>query len=264
MKIYFSILLSFVLSMGAYAQNPHSLNPIDDYEIMFQTSLWFRVDMRQKINAPFFAKNREFSRLLINAVKSDKIIPYTNDSLTSRMDKAKFLKNITFLENEEEQEEDFFTDQDDFENSELSDDAQDYIEYTPQQLYIFEIKENLVFDKRRSRIYHDILAVTLVIPADQTPTGVEKEIGTFSLKELVENVFKNNDQAVWYNHQNPAAHHNLTDAFALRLFGGQLVKTQNARNLRFEEIYDNPRRALIASEQALYKLIEYEALLWEY
>ena len=57
---------------------------------------------------------------------------------------------------------------------------------------------------------------------------------------------------------------NLTDAFALRLFGGQLVKTQNARNLRFEEIYNNPRRALIASEQALYKLIEYEALLWEY
>ena len=145
MKIYSSILLIVIFSVGAYAQNPHSLNPIDEYEIMFQTSLWFRVDMRQKINAPFFAKNHEFSRLLINAVKSDKIRPYNNDSLTSRMDKAKFLKNITFLENSEEQDEDFFTDQDDFGNVELIDDSQDHIEYTPQQLYIFEIKENFGF-----------------------------------------------------------------------------------------------------------------------
>ena len=254
-----TFLLICLIWANIAAQNPHSLNPIPDYEVMYKNALWFRVDMRQKINAPFFANGHEFWRVIIDAVRTGKILPYKNDSLTERLDKEVFLKNIQMPLVQDEDE--FIDNQWDEDEAEEPDEP---VEYTPKQMYLFEMKEDIVFDKRRSRLYHDILAVTLVLPAELNPKGVEQDLGTFSYKELVEQVFRHNSDAVWYNHQNPAQHHNLEDAFTLRLFGGRLVKVQNSNNSRFDEIYRNPRKALIASEKALHKLIEFEALLWEY
>lgn len=253
--------------------NHWSVNPIRKDDIMFKKSLWFRVDLREKQNVPMFSDNNEITGLLIRAVKAGVVRPFRNDSLHTRLPLEDFYENLKMpgLEEEEDPE---FADTDEWDkNDEVWKDgdkskakASGNIgtdEFLPKQLYVIELKEDLIFDRRRSRMYHDITAISIIIPGDQNPTGVDKVLATFSYKELVEDVFTNNPDAIWYNTSNSAEHRNLADAFSLRLFHGTLVKYENPKNNMIVDMYTGGKAALQASEQAVYKLMEYEANLWE-
>ena len=63
-------------------------------ECSLKEFLWYRVDLKEKQNRPFFAREREISRLIIQAVKSDLLIPYVNDSVNTPMTKNEFIENI--------------------------------------------------------------------------------------------------------------------------------------------------------------------------
>lgn len=269
-------------SLTAFAQetarneqmyNPHSVRPVRQDQIMFKKSLWLRLDLRQKVNTGMYADGNEITRLLIDAVKSDVIKPYRNDSLATRMSKEEFLDRLSVPVVEED---DAFAAQQDFDQTEedawgdaLGEDQEDFeevgpIEYLPRQLYIVEIKEDLIFDKHESRMKHDIQAVTIIIPAEQTRKGLDVVLGSFSYKELVDKVFTDNPQAIWYNSQNQAKHLNLAHAFDSRLFHGQLVKYENPKNNMIVDLYEGGKRALAESQRIVHSLVEYEALLWEY
>ena len=45
--------------------NFNSVRPIRRADIMFKKSIWFRVDLREKQNAPFFSTNNEITRVII-------------------------------------------------------------------------------------------------------------------------------------------------------------------------------------------------------
>ncbi len=282
------ILSIALLSVGAtWAQdtrdnvNPHSVRPVQKEDIMFKKSLWFQMDLRTKQNAPLYVPNNELPKLLIDAVKNKKIVPYANDSLATRLTYAQFLERIRIPQSQREDDMFASTAEDDgWGNSEEGKKAaeqrrnalKDQEEYFPHQMFRVEIKEDLIFDRRRSRMLHDIQSITIVIPSEITPTGLDIPLCSFSYKELYDKVFHvekdgrkvDNPETVWFNPQNSAAHLNLGDAFDLRLFEARLVKYENPKNSMIVEMYDNNKRALIHSEQALYQLMEYEALLWSY
>lgn len=274
-KIIFIILSVLMVASGLIAQekadesyNEWSTNPIRKDDQMFKKALWFRLDLRQKMNVGFFSDNNEITRLLIDAVKAGKIRPFKNDSLTSRLSYSDFLENVQLptAEDEDALAKGETWDNDDVWTEEEGSKTKAAIapaEYLPKQLYLLEIKEDLIFDNRRSRMYHDILAITIVVPAEQTPTGIERVVASFSYKELAQDLFANNPEAIWYNYQNSAQHHNLTDAFTLRLFDGMLVKYENPKNNTLVDMYQGGRKAVMMSQQILYQLMEYEATLWE-
>ena len=136
--------------------------------------------------------------------------------------------------------------------------------YDASQLSIIRLKEDMIFDKIRSRLYYEIQSIELLIPADQTATGLEKTVGVFRYKDL-EQLFRSEpDRAIWYNRQNTAKHLNMADAFILRLFHARIVKVSNPRNDWIQDIYVDPKAALIESQQVEDQLIEYEHNLWEY
>ncbi|WP_020533568.1 gliding motility protein GldN [Flexithrix dorotheae] len=243
--------------------NPNSIRPVRKDDIMFKKSLWYRLDLRTKINYPMFSENNEISRLLIDAVKNDIVKPFKNDSLQTRMDKRDFLERLRIPQYEPEEEIVGF-DNDDAWGEPVQEVELGPEEYLPRQLYVIELKKDIVFDKKESRMKDDIQAITIIIPAEQTPTGLDKVLASFSYKELVEHVFRNNPNALWFNPQNSAAHLNLEDAFTLRLPHGQLVKYENPKNSMIVDLYGGGKRALIESEKAIMQLMEYEALLWEY
>ena len=49
--------------------NPNSLNPIPVYEQHYKVRVWRNIDLREKQNKGFFAKNGEISKLIVDAVK---------------------------------------------------------------------------------------------------------------------------------------------------------------------------------------------------
>lgn len=254
--------------------NENSVRPVRKDDIMFKKTLWFRVDMRQKANAPFFATDKEISSLLIEAVKAGIITPYANDNLDKELSQADFLERLKVptmndLDQLGGEDEGSWDNDDDWGDAggeaaapEVAGDKA--IEFFPKQLYVMEIKEDYLFDRRESRAKHDVQVLTIIIPADQNPLGLDKELASFSYKELVDKLFKNNPDAIWYNPQNSAASLNLSEAFDLRLYSGMLVKYEHPKNSSIVELYGGGKRALQASQEAVYKLLEYEALLWEY
>ena len=49
--------------------NPNSINPIALYEQHYKVRVWRTVDLMEKQNKGFFAKNGELSKLLIDALE---------------------------------------------------------------------------------------------------------------------------------------------------------------------------------------------------
>jgi len=137
-------------------------------------------------------------------------------------------------------------------------------EYFPNQLSLLEIKEDWIFDKKRSRLYYDIQTITIVLPADQTELGIEKPVASFKYKD-VERLFRSDPKRyIWFNDKNNAQHKNLADAFDNRLFWGRIVKYSNAENKAFLDIYRGEKEGLIKSLQFEQELMELEHGLWEY
>lgn len=137
-------------------------------------------------------------------------------------------------------------------------------EYFPNQISIMELREDWVFDKKRSRLYMDIQTITLYLPADQNDAGIEKPIASFKYKD-VERLFRSDpERYIWYNTHNIAQHKNLADALDNRLFSGRVTKYSNPGDKSFLDLYKGEKEGLIKSLQFEQQLMEQEHGLWEY
>lgn len=279
--------IALIISQFAVAQeksnnylNPLSLRPIHEENVMYKTTLWRRIDLKEKQNQPLFSKGSEITRHLIDAVKAGLIEAYDNDSLTTRLTLDQFMERLMLQGeggglSEEEKAAGFSTGGDDGWGGDSGGakpaagtataavDPGAGVEIFPTQLTTLELKEDWIFDKQRSRQYFDILTMRLIIPADQTTLGFDRPICTFKYKEL-ERYFRSNPKCIWYNAANVAQHKNLADAFELRLFHGKIIKKSNALDNFLDDIYKSPREGLLKSEQLEHELMEFEHNLWEY
>ncbi len=263
---------------GNYADdgyNHNSVRPVHESHIMYQKSLWHRVSLKEKQNRPFFATENEITGLIIDAVKLGIIRPYQNDSLRTRMSQEDFLSNI-LIPNQDvqyndieqtifEQEQNWSNQWDN--NEDWTTEGEEKIsnqEFYANQFYTLEIKTNIFFDKTRSRMINDIQTISIILPAEMNPaTGLEKTIATFSYKELVQNLFRDNNSAIYYNEKNNQAHRNLEEAFDLMLANGNLIKYANEQDEHIVDMYDEQREALLAAQNYQANMIEYESNLWE-
>jgi gliding motility associated protien GldN len=251
----------------AFGYNSQSVRPIHQNDQLSRKALWYRIDLKEKQNKNLHARGSELTAILIEAVKIGVIRPFTSDSLVNRMTYEQFLENITIAGQAPEDDiwntdDDIWTTDEDQTNNSTTQTIVSN-EYFARDFTILELKEDLIFDKKRSRLYHDLQAITIYLPADKNPTGIEKPIASFSYRELVENVFRDNPKAIWYNNQNPKEHRNLEEAFELRLFTAHLTKYANSDGNYIEDIYGSGKSALVASQQIQHAMLEDESHLWE-
>ncbi|MBC5993894.1 type IX secretion system ring subunit PorN/GldN [Pontibacter cellulosilyticus] len=273
-----------LLSVGAMAQqvsttassNP-SARPIPEHDVLFKKTVWRKIDLREKQNKPMFSENREITKIIIDAVKSGELVAYRSDSVSTPITREEFIQNMTPRESGEQLSDAEIAagfgkqeaEDDDWGNALGKDAAQTSTapvsnEYFPKQLYLLELKENVVFDKKRSRMYHDIQTISLKVPATLNPLGFEQNVASFKMSDLVR-IFRNNpEMAIWYNAQNDAQHKNLADAFDLWLFSSYITKISNPGNRDLASIYGAGEKGLLAAQDAAEALIEYEYSLWSY
>ncbi|TGD78383.1 gliding motility protein GldN [Hymenobacter wooponensis] len=286
------------------ASSNGSYRPIPNSDIMFRKTIWRAIDLREKQNKPMFSEGREISKVILDAVKRGELQAYRNDSLTSTFSSKEVTSNVSYAEanaglSDEERAAGFTEDTgaDDWgpkpaatkrpklgANGKPLKDSKGRIiyetvaaapakpaaapsyEYRPKDIYQMELKEDMIFDKKRSRMYHDIKCITLLVPStlSSNVSGIEKPIGTFKYSDLVKVFRANPDKAIWFNPQNDAQHKNLADAFELWLFNSYIVKVSNPNDARLSDIYGGEREGILASQQAAADLIEYEYNLWSF
>ena len=56
------------------------------------------MDLKEKINQPFFSRNNEITKFLIDGVKSGVLTAYTNDSVSTVLTSEGFAKNMLMEE----------------------------------------------------------------------------------------------------------------------------------------------------------------------
>jgi len=265
--------------------NPNSVYPVHEDDIMYKKRVWRRMDLREKQNKPFFASNNEITKHIVNAAKAGIIPIYQGDSMVNRLTKEEFLER---LENPALQDmnmggaDDGWGDSggDDWgsddgwgdtaadepaeeESSESSSEVS--TQFLVREMSTLEIVEDMIFDKQRSVLIWDIQAIKIIIPAENFTSGVERTVGVFKYKDLL-NLFRSNpEKMIWFNPQNSAEHKNLADAFALRLFDARIVKVANPDDNMIIDIYnETPREGIMASQWLEYQLMEKEHELWSY
>lgn len=273
--------------------NPNSLDPIAKYEQHYKLRVWRTIDLLEKQNKGFFSSNGEITKLIVDAVKSGEITDiYMSDSLTTKISKEEFLGRLVAaqaaLYDQWDPNRDWYTDEitsyngrnyqalrdNRGANPETSADdwaatsAGKAVEYLPRDMNILRLMEDVIFDRRRSRLYYDVQAVQIIVPGSKTTTSVDEYLGWFKYKDL-EKVFRNHPQkAVWFNRLNTAQNKNFADAILLRLFHGGIWKIENPDD---ETIFDTYRangrpyrEAVWATEWAEMMLMEKEHNLWEF
>jgi Gliding motility associated protein GldN len=268
------------------ASSNGSYRPIPNSDIMFRKTIWRAIDLREKQNKPMFAEGKEISRVIIDAVKRGELQAYKNDSLTSTLSSKEVIGNMSYAEasaglSDEEKAAGFTEDTGDgwgapapkkgakgktVAKAPAKPAAPPSYEYRAKDIYQMELKEDMIFDKKRSRMYHDIKSLTLLVPSTlgSNTSGIEKPIGTFKYSDLVRVFRANPDKAIWFNPQNDAQHKNLADAFELWLFNSYIVKVSNPSDSRLDEVYGGQQQGILASQQAAADLIEYEYNLWSF
>lgn len=252
--------------------NENSVRPIPHYEQLYKQRIWTRVDLKQKQNKGFFHKNREFTRILIDAVRNDEIQTIYDaepglGELDSVMTKEKFEKRLLKTQADEgppEPEPLYDPEWPYLEGETMEFNGQNYISltddnlgneptpgdglweiyggaqaeaYLESEITLIEIMEDVIFDKRRAREYRDIQSIKLIVPGINTPDGSNYYIATFAFKDLEKFFREHPEKAIWYNQYNSAENRNMADAFLLRLFHGQLYKVDNPDDLVVMDIY---------------------------
>lgn len=273
--------------------NPNSLNPIPKYEQHYKRRVWRTIDLNEKQNKGFFSNNGEITKLIVNAVKSGEITDiYASDSLTTKISKEQFLSRLVQSQgavyDQWDPTRNWYTDEiasyngknyrvlvdNTGKNPETSPDEWALtsegkaVDYLPRDMNILRLVEDVIFDKRRSVLKYDVLAIQIIVPGSKTSTQVDEELGWFKYKDL-ERVFRNHpEKAVWFNRQNTAQNKNFADAFLLRLFHGSIRKIENPDDETIFEIYTGNGRsyqeAVWATEWAELELMEKEHNLWEF
>lgn len=256
-----------------------STRPIPAAEQTWRKAVWRTLDLREKANKPLFAQGHWVTNVIIAAVKRGELVPYRTDSCTRALPLSEFrgrllLPGADSALSAAERAGGF--DHTDIEGTPESDWTTDPAtptagsaraasapaELLPRQLYQLEVKEQLIFDKRHSRMRHVIEALTITIPATETAKGYDLPLASFRYADLVRVFRAHPDEAIWFNPRNSAQHHNLADAFDLWLFHGRITKIENPDDKEFAALSGGERAALFAGQQAAADLIEFEDQLW--
>jgi gliding motility associated protien GldN len=284
-KLGYVIVFGLSLSFG-YAQEelaPLVKPEVDETQVMFRKTVWRRMDMKEKQNRPFFSLNGEVSRLLIQAVDEGLLTPYRSDSCINFMPDIIFVSNIS-VEREENPFVgggfnsggfDSFGDDSSADEASESQGEEARQESIPEDLFsVLYLKEDVIFDRNRSRMYNYIRSMSLALPRNAgslyNPAGFEKKVAHFRYDDVVA-LFRGPyaDKAKYYNNLNPAQSMNMSDAFELRLFNAPIVKVSNAQDLDIRQIYademaKDPLNVIVIQQKYEYDLMEYESELWEY
>lgn len=274
------------------AVNPNSLFNIPVYEQVYKVRVWREMFLNEKQNKGFFARGNEMSRIILQGIRSGEIAKvYENDSLSEYSVKTKeeFFQSFQLRPKVEypawDQNSNYIvTDRVTYngvdyectlDNAGQLPDApppNDYwqvtkagqaVEFQPTDMFKVEIMEDMIFDKRRSRLYYDIQALQ-IYGWDDTGQAF-RPLGWVKYKD-VEKVFRAHpEKAIWFNRQNTAQNRNLADAFLLRLFHASIKKVQNPDDLDLSFIYSQDyRTSVMAREWEEMRLMEKEHNLWEY
>jgi len=243
-------------------KKPIPYYPVREADVIWKKRIWRLMDLRQKINHPFYYPEtpqkgwKNFMTVIMDAIREGTITAY---------DPAKddqFLVPLTFQEIEKK-----FT---------RTDTVPIVDPNNPQRILRYEvvteefdasevmrikIKEDWFFDKQRSVMDVRILGICPVrnlYDDDGNYFGLEEMFWIYFPEARP--VFA---QAIVFNRKNSAEERTYDELFWKRMFGSYIYKEENVYNREITD-YASGMDALLEAERIKEELFEFEHDLWEF
>lgn len=294
-----SLFILFVVGYSSvFAQqdtiiNPNSIERIPYYEQLYRFRVWRIVDLKEKQNAGFKSVKSDIAEFLVNNIQSG-TLPIYNETVETPSDpKVALVMNTAIEEPAYDRNKSYFASEPASFNGKnylssrndnkgnLPTDNQ-WWDLSPDQTSFFSktditaitIIEDVIFDKRRSRLYYDIQAIGILAQksgsTDINPIAfiLYKDFHDLVEKAAHSKDVKERDKVMWRNRYNPAENRSFVDAFKLRLFHGVIDKVENPDDRSISEIFTLNGRtygeSVFARWEEEMKMMEKEHNLWEY
>lgn len=239
---------------------PIPLPSVRKADIMWSKRLWREIDMRQKMNQPFYFPLephnnwRNFITVIMDALKEGSITAYDISGGTDE-----FLVPLNYQE--------IVTRQTDTFHRELTRpyppydqfDTVIYSEFDPNKVTRLRIKEDWYFDKKRSQMLVRILGICPVMIKERNDEEFNEPLFWIYYPEARPILA----QAEVFNRFNDAARRSYDEIFMKRFFNSYIYKEQNVYDRRISE-YAQGLDALLEAERIKLELLDFEQSLWEY
>jgi gliding motility associated protien GldN len=238
---------------------PIALPAVRKADIMWSKRVWREIDMRQKMNQPFYYPViphnnwRNFVTVIMDALKEGSITAYDISSTDE------FLVPLTFQE--------IISRQIDTVHRTLTRpyppydqyDTVIYSEFDPGKVTRLRIKEDWYFDKKRSQMLVRILGICPVMIKQRDDQEYSEPMFWIYFPEARPILAKSEV----FNRFNDAARRSYDEVFMKRFFSSYVYKEQNVYDRRISE-YAQGLDALLEAERIKQELLDFEQSLWEY
>lgn len=230
---------------------------------VFSEYLWREIDAREKINQSFMypgkddnGDDRRFFSILLNAVKNDSVTAFAadNDRFTIPMTMDQVLNQAAGA----------------YDTVDVPDPVSGAVErvitkkpkFSPDSVYTFRIKEQVIFDKEASRLFTRIIGIAPI--AKQVIGGKSQPRILFWI--YYPDLRKTLSKVDVYNPKNSASRMTWEELFENRFFSSYLIKTSanNPGDKYLNAMIKDPLFRLLEGENIKTRIFNYEQDLWQY
>jgi len=245
--------------IGMIDKKPIPYPPLRKADIMWSKRIWRVIDMREKINQPFYYPLephngwRSFMQIIMDALKEGSITAYdisgTDEFLVPLTYQAVITRQIDTLHKILPRP---YPPYDEY-------DTVIYSEFDPSKVMRLRIKEDWYFDKQRSQLLVRILGICPIMMKDREGVEIPQPLFWIYFPEARPILAK----AEMFNRFNSAERRTYDEIFWKRMFGSYVYKEQNVYDRKISQ-YATGMDALLEAERIKNELFEFEHDLWEF
>ncbi len=224
------------------------------FNIKFYKRLWRTIDLTDSVNRIFSSPGNTLMAIILDALKSQKIVAYADEGFTKAFSYAKVLKVLS--------DSTVVTDLDSLTGDPIGSHLV-YVPFNPDSVTKLEIKEDIFVDKVRGRLITRIIGLSPIKRVKSSAGDVIGEQHPFYLYfAQCRNVFASREV---FDTQRDIYDMSFDDVFILRNFKTQIVKESNPADLRIKDKYPNDEeKQKQESDRIERELRNYKKNLWKY
>lgn len=243
-------------------RKPLEYEDIREDDAIFSTFVWREIDGREKINQAFMYPGKDdngdqrFFSIILSAIKNDSVVAFSseNDRFTKPLTVSEVMNMVGGK----------------LETVEVVDPVTGNIEktvtkrplFSPDSVYTFRLKEQVLFDKESSRLFTRIIGIAPI--AKQVVAGKSDRRVLFWV--YYPDMRKTLTKFEVYNPKNFSSRMTWEELFEGRFFSSYITKTSlnNPSDLTLAAMIKDPLFRLLEGENLKQKIFNFEQDLWAY